>query len=43
MAERLAILGGEPAITLPQDTFTQWPIYGEEEVEAVSELIGNAA
>lgn len=39
MAEKLALLGGEPAITLPQDTYTQWPIYGEEEVEAVSALI----
>ena len=41
MEGKMAILGGEPAITLPQDIYTQWPIYGEEEVEAVSALIRN--
>ena len=39
MDDRLAVLGGQPAITIEQAPFTQWPIYGEEEVEAVSELI----
>ena len=39
MDNKLAILGGSPAITIDHDTFAQWPIYGEEEVEAVSELI----
>lgn len=39
MNNKLAILGGSPAIAMDHDTFAQWPIYGEEEVEAVSELI----
>jgi dTDP-4-amino-4,6-dideoxygalactose transaminase len=39
MDNKLAILGGSPAIAMDHDTFAQWPIYGEEEVEAVSELI----
>ncbi|MBM3933226.1 MAG: DegT/DnrJ/EryC1/StrS family aminotransferase [SAR202 cluster bacterium] len=39
MAEQLAILGGKLAITLDHKDFSQWPIYGEEEVEVVSKLI----
>ncbi len=39
MSERLAILGGSPAITLEHTYYSQWPIYTEEEVEAVSALI----
>lgn len=41
MDDRLAILGGQAAITIDHDTYAQWPIYGEEEVEAVSELVRN--
>ena len=43
MAPRPAILGGEPAVTLDHSYYAQWPIYTEEEVEAVSELIRNHA
>ena len=43
MAPQPAILGGEPAITLDHSYYTQWPIYTEEEVEAVSDLIRNHA
>ena len=39
MRERLAILGGSPAITLDHTYYAQWPIYTEEEVETVSALI----
>ena len=39
MAEKLAILGGKPAITLDHKDFSVWPIYTEEEVEVVSKLI----
>ncbi len=38
-----AILGGEPAVTLDHEHYTQWPIYTEEEVEAVADLIRNHA
>ena len=41
MSDKLAILGGSPAITMEQDHFTQWPIYGEEEAEAAAELVRN--
>ena len=43
MAPQPAILGGEPAITLDHSYYAQWPIYTEEEVEAVSDLIRNHA
>jgi hypothetical protein len=36
MTDKLAILGGPAASTLEQASFTQWPIYGEEEVAAVA-------
>ena len=39
MAPQPAILGGKPAITLDHSYYTQWPIYTEEEVDAVSDLI----
>ena len=42
MGERLAILGGSPAITLDHTYYAQWPIYTEEEVETVSALIRNS-
>ena len=42
MRERLAILGGSPAITLDHTYYAQWPIYTEEEVETVSALIRNS-
>ncbi len=38
-----AILGGEPAVTLDHSHYTQWPIYTEEEVEVVSDLIRDHA
>ena len=43
MAPQPAILGGEPAVTLDHSYYAQWPIYTEEEVEAVSDLIRNHA
>ena len=39
MRERLASLGGGPAVTLDHTYYAQWPIYTEEEVETVSALI----
>lgn len=39
MADELAISGGDPAIAMEQDYFTQWPIYGEEEADAVAGLV----
>ena len=42
MRERLAILGGSPAINLDHAHYAQWPIYTEEEVETVSALIRNS-
>jgi perosamine synthetase len=41
MSDKLALLGGPPAITKEQDFFTQWPIYGEEEAEVAADLIRN--
>ena len=41
MSDTLAILGGTPAITMEQDYFTQWPIYGEEEALVAADLIRN--
>lgn len=38
-----AILGGEPAVTSDHSYFTQWPIYTEEEVQVVSQLIRDHA
>lgn len=43
MTAQLALLGGEPAVTLDHDYYTQWPIYGEEEVQAVTGLIRDHA
>ena len=34
-----AALGGSPAVTIDQAPYVQWPIYTEEEVEAVADLI----
>ena len=39
MTDTLAGLGGRPAITLDHAYYTQWPIYGDEEIEAVTTLI----
>ena len=39
MTDQLALLGGDPAVTIDQDYYTEWPIYGDEEIEAVTELI----
>ena len=36
MDNKLAILGGSPAITIDHDTFAQWPIYGEEVLRSMS-------
>ena len=41
MDNKLAILGGSPAIAMDHDTFAQWPIYGEEEAQAAAELVRN--
>lgn len=41
MSEKLAALGGPAAISMDQDHFTQWPIYGEEEAEVAADLIRN--
>lgn len=41
MSDKLALLGGTPSITIEQDHFTQWPIYGEEEAQVAAELIRN--
>jgi perosamine synthetase len=41
MSDKLALLGGTPSITMEQDHFTQWPIYGEEEAQVAAELIRN--
>ncbi len=41
MSDKLALLGGSPVITMEQDHFTQWPIYGEEEAEVAADLIRN--
>ena len=43
MAALPAILDGEPAVTLDHSHYMQWPIYTEEEVDAVSDLIRNHA
>ncbi len=37
--EKLALFGGEPAVTLPQDDAIRWPRYGKKEEEAVVELV----
>ena len=39
MTDQLAFLGGDPAVTIDQDYYTEWPIYGDEEIEAVTALI----
>ncbi|MFI6820239.1 DegT/DnrJ/EryC1/StrS family aminotransferase [Micromonospora sp. NPDC050187] len=39
MSERLAILGGEPAIRNQHDELFQWPVFGPEEEAAVLELM----
>ncbi len=43
MTERLAILGGSPAVTFDQDHYSQWPIYTEEEAQTAADLIRNHA
>lgn len=35
----LAILGGKPAVTMPQDEALRWPAYGKDELRAVTELV----
>lgn len=35
----LGLFGGEPAITLDHNYFARWPIYGDEEIEAVTDLV----
>lgn len=37
--ERLALLGGGPAITLDQEEASRWPVPERDEIEAVSELV----
>ncbi|NUN97138.1 MAG: DegT/DnrJ/EryC1/StrS family aminotransferase [Candidatus Omnitrophica bacterium] len=39
--ETLALNGGPKAVTAQPENPTKWPLYGEEEVQAVSELIRN--
>ncbi len=39
MTDDLALLGGSPAVTLDNDYYAQWPIYGDEEVQAVTDLV----
>ena len=39
MSATPAALGGSPAVTIDQAPYVQWPIYTEEEVEAVADLI----
>lgn len=38
-AEKLALLGGEPAITLDQTEAARWPLVEAEEIAAVSEVL----
>lgn len=40
---QLAILGGEPAITINQSPYVQWPIYTEEEAQVAADLVRNHA
>ncbi len=35
MTDKPALLGGNPAVTIDQTPYTQWPRYGEEELEAL--------
>ncbi|MCX8063928.1 MAG: DegT/DnrJ/EryC1/StrS family aminotransferase [Candidatus Hydrogenedentes bacterium] len=39
--ETLALNGGKPAVTITPPDATKWPIYTEEEIQAVSELLRN--
>jgi len=39
--ETLALSGGRKAVTIPHGDATRWPRYGEEEIQAVSELLRN--
>lgn len=39
--ESLALHGGSPAVTLQPANATKWPIYGDEEIQAVTELLRN--
>ncbi len=39
--ETLAINGGKPAVTINPPNATKWPIYTEEEIQAVSDLLRN--
>lgn len=36
MNDRLAILGGEPAVKI---AYPEWPVHDEREVEAVAEVV----
>jgi hypothetical protein len=37
--EALALNGGSPAVTAQSGDATKWPIYGDEEIKLVTELI----
>lgn len=39
--EALALNGGSPAVTAKSGDATKWPIYGDEEIKLVTELIKN--
>ena len=39
--ETLALNGGPKAVTAPTDGSTKWPLYGDEEIAAVTELLKN--
>ncbi len=41
--DRLALLGGDPAVTLDQEEAMRWPVADDGEVEAVSELVREGA
>lgn len=42
-ADRPALLGGSPAVTLPQDEALRWPIIGPEDEAAVLEVLRSGA
>jgi hypothetical protein len=37
--ETLAVNGGAKAVTASAENVTKWPLYGEEEIQAVAELL----
>lgn len=39
--EALAMNGGPKSVTIPAGTSEKWPIYGDEEIKAVTELLKN--